>query len=146
MVLMDVPLLDYARPQIPCHPLRKHRLLSIAAGGAIVPFLAFLTPLKTSSKSEQARRSAASRDLSVLQVAINAFHQDMGRYPGSVERLGALIHSPARGAQWKGPYITSIPTDPWGNAYAYRPTPAGFKLFSLGSDGKESTGDDIPGK
>jgi hypothetical protein len=50
-------------------------------------------------------------------------------------------------AKWKGPYIKRLPNDPWGWPYVYHyggPTGGdGYRVLSVGPDGKERTADDI---
>ncbi len=71
----------------------------------------------------------------------------IGRYPSTAEGLKALLSAPSgKTVKWKGPYVDSLPDDPWGKPYQYRFPGAknrnSFDLFSYGPDGTES-GDDI---
>lgn len=92
-------------------------------------------------RSEQERQTAAKTDIANLQLALDVFEIDCGRYPTNAEGLRALM-DPPRGLQnWHGPYIRRMPTDPWGNPYVYRypgiNNAAGYDLFSLGTEGRE---------
>ena len=70
----------------------------------------------------------------------------IGRYPSTAEGLKALLSAPSgKTAKWKGPYVDSLPDDPWGKPYQYRFPGAknknSFDLFSYGPDGTESSDD-----
>jgi len=85
-----------------------------------------------------------------LQAPMVAYKLDMGSYPSTEQGLQALVKPPSENAnRWRGPYIKSLPEDPWGNPYQYRYPgskningPRGYDVWSLGPDGVES-GDDI---
>jgi general secretion pathway protein G len=98
-------------------------------------------------RAEQARQRAAMTDIANLEIAVDAFEIDCGRYPSTAEGLDALLTNPAGLKGWNGPYIKSAFKDPWGRPYVYRcpgrHNTKGFDLYSLGPDGKEGGGDDI---
>jgi general secretion pathway protein G len=114
----------------------------------ILVVLAGVVVTRFGNRTEQARDAAAKTDVSAIDLAIDAFQLDCGRYPTNEEGLGALLQAPA-GVQekWKGPYLkrNSIPLDPWNNAYVYRypgtHNQSGFDLFSMGPDGREGSDD-----
>src|SRR6185369_15766098 len=73
--------------------------------------------------SKHSRVTAARADmLGGIKTALDRFEIDCGRYPTTSEGLAALINCPTNisSGQWHGQYIDEIPTDPWGNVYAYR--------------------------
>lgn len=114
----------------------------------ILTALAAVVVPKFTKRSEQARITAAHTDISNLEVALDAFEVDNGRYPTNTEGLNALVEQPSNALNWKGPYIKrGVPIDPWGNQYIYtqpgRYNTHGFDLCSLGADGKEGGVDDI---
>ena len=116
----------------------------------ILTVLAAVVVPKFTKRSEQARITAANTDISNLEVALDAFEVDMGRYPTSTEGMKALIEQPsgAQTSSWKGPYIKrGIPNDPWGNPYVYiipgKHNTSGYDLYSYGPDGKDGGSDDI---
>lgn len=83
-----------------------------------------------------------------LDLPLTKYRLDNGTYPSTAEGLNALLAAPAgKGARWKGPYITRLDLDPWGNAYQYRfpgvKNPQGYDVYSHGPDGVEGTPDDI---
>jgi general secretion pathway protein G len=116
----------------------------------ILTVLAAVVVPKFTKRSEQARITAANTDISNLEVALDAFEVDMGRYPTSTEGLKALVEQPTSTTttNWKGPYIKrGIPSDPWGNQYIFtipgKHNTSGYDLCSYGPDGKEGGSDDI---
>src|SRR5689334_15691653 len=54
---------------------------------------------------------------------------------------------PAAVAAWRGPYLSFLKPDPWGRPYVYHPGGPGggrgYRVLSVGPDGKEGTADDI---
>lgn len=111
-------------------------------GAVVVP--------KFTKRSQQAKETAAQTDIANLEVAIDSFEIDTGRYPTNTEGLRALIPpAPANvEADWKGPYLKrGVPKDPWGTEYAYRQpgqhNEYGYDLHSYGPDGLNGTDDDI---
>jgi len=95
----------------------------------------------------RAKVAAARVSIAQIEVAVDTFEVDCGRYPTTEEGLGALLRPPAGLAEWKGPYLKRMPTDPWGNPYVYlrpgRHNPNGYDVHSRGSDGRDGGGDDI---
>lgn len=113
----------------------------------ILVVLAAVVVPKFTGRSEQARMTAAKTDIASIDQAIEAFEVDNGRYPSNEEGLGALLAAPAGLPNWHGPYLkrSSVPVDPWGNAYVYRfpgqHNTSGPDLFSNGPDGHEGNDD-----
>ena len=81
-----------------------------------------------------------------MKASLFRYRIDNGRYPTTEEGLQALLTAPGSANNWKGPYMESLPKDPWGADYQYRfpgkNTTDGYDVYSLGNDGVES-GDDI---
>src|SRR5210317_211636 len=77
-----------------------------------------------------------------MKASLFRYRIDNGRYPNSEEGIAALLNAPSGATNWKGPYMESIPTDPWGADYQYRfpgrKNTDGYDIFSLGGDGVES--------
>ncbi len=83
---------------------------------------------------------------SAVDAPILKYRIDTGSFPTTAEGLTALLKPPGnKAAKWKGPYIDSLPDDPWGNPYKYRypgsKNPDKYDLYSLGEDGTESADD-----
>ena len=73
---------------------------------------------------------------------------DMGSYPTTAQGLNALQQAPTeRQHLWKGPYVDSIPLDPWKTPYEYKfpgvMNPTGYDIRSAGPDTQMNTEDDI---
>jgi general secretion pathway protein G len=110
-------------------------ILSLISGLVAPRVLGYLT---------DARARSSALQMTALTAALDLFYLDTGRYPSDAEGLGALVNGNGI-ARWSGPYIqqAAIPSDPWGNAYAYRAEPGGrYRIISFGPDGVEGGGDD----
>jgi general secretion pathway protein G len=111
-----------------------------ALAGIVVP--------KFTSRSKEARVTAARVEISNLEGAIDLFEQDTGRYPTTSEGLAALVQQPSGVVDWHGPYIKrGVPKDPWGNPYVYKQpgqyNQYGYDIYSFGPNGQQGGGDDI---
>jgi general secretion pathway protein G len=106
----------------------------------ILGVLAALVVPKFTNRSQQARETAAKTDISNIQMAIDAFEIDNGRYPASLDEL---MQGPP--TMKNGPYLQKMPKDPWGNEYVYvspgQRNTHGIDLYSLGPDGREGQDD-----
>ena len=110
----------------------------------ILVVLAAVVVPKFTSRSKDARITAAKTDVSNIETALDAFEVDTGRYPSSDEGIGALVSPPSGVNGWHGPYVKSLPSDPWGHPYVYQypgsHNQGGFDLYSLGEAGREGDG------
>ena len=86
----------------------------------------------------------------MLQVSLDLFRLDVGRYPSTNEGLDVLIFRPDEIYEniWKGPYLpkNKLPKDPWENdyIYAYDAHNNRVLLYSYGQDGEsKSAGNDF---
>jgi len=127
---------------------RGFTLIELLLVLVILATLAAIVVPKFTRRSQQARITAARADIANLEVALDSFEIDTGRYPTSEEGLGALVEQPARLDGWHGPYIKrGVPRDPWGNPYVYmcpgRHNTNGYDLHSYGPDGQDGGSDDI---
>jgi general secretion pathway protein G len=113
----------------------------------ILGVLAAIVYPKVAGRSEQARVSAAVTQVAAFKTALEAFEVDNGYYPKGKGGLMDLVQKPRDAQNWHGPYLDSIPKDPWGNEYIYecpgRNNPNSFDLMSMGTDGRAGTDDDI---
>jgi general secretion pathway protein G len=84
-----------------------------------------------------------------LKAPLMKYRIDTGSYPTANDGgLQALLTQPAsQTGKWKGPYVDSLPEDPWGNPYQYRfpgtKNPGGYDLWSTGPTGQSSEADFI---
>ncbi len=101
--------------------------------------------------TQEAKVSAAKANISQLETALERFNLHMDRFPTTEEGLKVLVDAPAgEDAKWKGPYITVLRNDPWGNPFQYRipgtHSKARFDIWSRGADnadGGEGDGADL---
>jgi general secretion pathway protein G len=105
-------------------------------------------PSKPTGRQNQAKITAAQAQIANLQVALDTFKLDVGRFPTTVEGLQALLEQPASNpAGWHGPYVRGTLMDPWGKAYGYRrpgrDSEKEYDLYSGGPDGRPDSDDDI---
>ena len=105
---------------------------------------------KFTNRSKDAKITAAKTDIANLEVALDSFEIDTGRYPTSNEGIRALVNEPSNVNEnaWKGPYLKrGVPRDPWNNEYIYKYpgqyNQYGYDLFSFGPDMLQGTEDDI---
>ena len=127
---------------------RAFTLIELLLVLVILATLAALVVPKFTKRSEQAKTTGAATDIANIDVALDAFEIDSGRYPSNEEGIRALIEQPSGLSGWRGPYLKrGVPKDPWGNPYTYRfpgqHNVNGYDLYSFGPDGQEGGGDDI---
>jgi general secretion pathway protein G len=111
----------------------------------IIGILAALVIPRIAGSGERARNITAHSDIhSGIKSALGAYEVDNGFYPKSLQDL---IVAPGNARNWHGPYLDSLPLDPWGNKYIYyypgKHTQGSYDLLSVGPDQKEGTDDDI---
>lgn len=133
------------------HPIsRGFTILELLLVLAILAVLAGIVASRFSGQSQAAKVKAAKTQLSNINLSLNRFEIDLGRYPTSSEGLRVLIEKPSDGAKaWGGPYLDSnvVPPDQWGNPWNYRQPGQhrtdSYDLWSNGPDGREGGGDDV---
>jgi general secretion pathway protein G len=112
---------------------------------AIIGLLAALVVPNLGKAFGSSQVKTAKAGAQQLLGAVEEFRTDVGRIPTEDEGLAALIRRPdSAGEQWDGPYLqrTSVPPDPWGNAYVYErfddddEYPFAYTVLSLGADGQ----------
>ncbi|HUU11371.1 MAG TPA: type II secretion system major pseudopilin GspG [Phycisphaerae bacterium] len=127
---------------------RAFTLIELLLVLAILAVLATMVVPKFTKRSQQAKITAARVDIANIEVAMDAFEIDCGRYPSGDEGMRALVEQPPSLTDWMGPYVKrGMPKDPWGNMYVYqypgRHNVDGYDLHSFGPDGQNGGGDDI---
>ena len=132
----------------PTRAPRGFTLIELLLVLAILTVLAAVVVPKFTRRSQQARVTAAGLDIGNIEVGIDMFEVDCGRYPTTEEGIRALLEPPSGATDWMGPYIKrGVPKDPWGNTYVYRcpgrRNADGYDLHSFGPDGQEGGEDDI---
>lgn len=98
----------------------------------------------TSSSNSEAKQTemiaAANLQISEIEVSLDLFKLDVGRYPTADEGLMVLADNSKSIPKWNGPYLKSgLPKDPWGENYHYQnPGRKGAPdVFSYGADKKQ---------
>jgi hypothetical protein len=113
-------------------------LLLMMAGVALVNKAQEPAGNSNARKTDRARLSLAN-----VRVALELIREDTGTYPAPAEGLATLIHPPASGTGWKGPYVYELRNDLWGVPFQYDLTPEGPVVFGCGPDRLPNTPDDI---
>ena len=107
----------------------------------ILATLAAIVYPKVMNRSEQARITSAQTQIANFKTALDAFEVANGFYPKGGNGLTALVQKPQEATAWHGPYMDSIPVDPWGNAYTYecpgKHNPSSYDVSSLGPPNKD---------
>ncbi len=123
---------------------------------AIIGILAAIAPPQFSAYIEKAKIAEATAELKGIQLVIELLAIDTDRWPGpndagviadqEVWDLNAanagLVATSGAFPGWSGPYITSVPEDPWGNNYFFDPdyTIGGVSYAVIGSFGPNGVG------
>jgi general secretion pathway protein G len=102
----------------------------------ILATLAAVVLPKVMGRGEQARETAAQTQISNFKTALDAFEVDNGYYPKGKNGMMDLVQKPRDAINWHGPYLDSIPIDPWKNPYQYdcpgKHNPASYDVYSQG--------------
>lgn len=108
----------------------------------IIALVAAIIVPNVIGRPDEARVAVVRTDIRAIGSALELYRLDNQSYPTTSQGLAALAirpSAPPEPANWvAGGYLSSVPTDPWGNAYLYRsPGDDGaFDLVSLGADGE----------
>lgn len=87
----------------------------------------------------QSNISTAEIQMKEFSNAIDLYRMEKKKLPGTLQELSQPGSD--RNPQ---PYMKSIPKDPWGNEYEYRPNGnKDFTIRSFGDDGQPDTEDDV---
>lgn len=110
---------------------------------AIIAVVAVLIVPNVIGRPDEARVTVAKTDLKTVATALRMYRLDNGDYPTTQQGLAALAGRPTSPPEPRAypaePYLTEVPTDPWGKDYIYRsPGLTGpYDLLSYGKDGEE---------
>ena len=145
---------------------RGFTLIELMIVIAIIGILAAIALIVSSSYAKRAKVAEATCDIDTIYKALVLLETDTGQWPGhqtisqinkgggnevwdlSAAAAGLVSDDPGTPfPDWNGPYLPSVPKDPWGNPYLYRQpgrhNTTGYDLYSFGPDGQEGGGDDI---
>lgn len=91
--------------------------------------------IQTALRKEKTLRTGA--DLRTIATALEAYRRDSGSYVQADSNSALIDHLAPR-------YLSSIiRLDAWSREFGYKGSAAGYRLASLGPDGKPDTDDDI---
>jgi general secretion pathway protein G len=125
----------------------KFQLLAAIAVIAVIVGVAVPRLITAFKHSHHPDVIAAEQNINEINLALQRYHQDNGRYPSNQQGLLALILKPQQAPlakNWQtGGYIERLPRDPWGHPYQYRLSDDEQQadVFSFGAKGPDE-GDD----
>jgi general secretion pathway protein G len=110
----------------------------------ILVILGSMAGVAIRTAQRQARSDAARSQIGVLEEAIKMYELNMQAYPTTAQGLQALRESPGDATNWTGPYLDKeVPLDPWKNPYQYEADTESYRIWSMGPDGVDGSGDEI---
>jgi general secretion pathway protein G len=116
-------------------------LLELLVVIVIIGLLAAFVAPKYFGQIGRSKMQIAKAQIESFDKGLDQYRIDTGHYPTSEAGLVALFVQPANEGNWHGPYLKKgVPTDPWGNAYAYKiPGSDGreYDIVSYGADGQQ---------
>ncbi len=129
-------------------PSRRQEAFTLVEMLLVLVILAVLAAIvipKFSGRTEQAKEAAAKTQLKSIEQALETYEVDLAGYPKDLNQLTVEVKDSE--GKSHGPYMNSIPNDPWGAPYVYtfpgRQNPRSYDLMSVGQDGRAGTEDDI---
>jgi len=117
-------------------------LIEIMVVVVILSVLGALVVPKILENVDKARVTRAQADIRAIETALDLYRLDNFKYPTTEQGLGALVKQPVDPTitnYRSGGYLSTIPKDPWNNAYIYvSPGTDGrdYDIISYGRDGK----------
>ena len=114
-------------------------LIELLVVMAILGMLAALVLPQLMGQVDGSRVNATQTQLKAFETALETHRLDTGKYPKSLKGLAENTTGKSR---WRGPYLKSIPLDPWDNAYQYRVKGSSYELSSFGADGSQGGTED----
>jgi len=122
-------------------------LIEIMVVVFILGLLVTLVAPRIMGQTDKARQTKAAADIKAIEEALHLYKLDMGRYPTTAQGLAALVAGTGGGGGGGAAgigrsfnpdgYLEKVPTDPWGNLYAYAGDGQNFVVKSFGADGAE---------
>ena len=123
----------YTKTKLNATNNRGFTLIELLVVIAIIGLLSSVVLASLNSARGKARTARAQADLKQLQLAIEFLYDNTGLHPNKISLSPCLqdpevyLNSNAAGIQgtdggfpsWNGPYMTVVPTDPWGTNYYF---------------------------
>ena len=136
---------------------RGFTLIELLIVLAILVGIAALALPRLMGSRKKAEINTAKTQIGLFQSTLEKYEFDTRGLPGTEQGLAALVSMPAAADEsggevastgWDGPYLDSIPPDPWGMAYQYEYPPtrsSGLRpeIWSFGPDRADGTADDV---
>ena len=121
-----------------CKRLRAgFTLIELMVVVIIIAALAGMVLPRVLPASDEAKSNISKGDIANITVALKLYRLHNDTYPSGGEGLKQLVPR----------YLEKSPRDPWKRDYRYRypgsRSPAGFDIWSAGSDAQDGTEDDI---
>ena len=117
-------------------------LIEIMVVVAVIALLGAMIGPTLFNKVQQAEETRVAQDIRAIESALKFYRLDNYRYPTQSQGLSALLSAPSGSEdRWNGPYLESMPVDPWGQNYLYAyPSNNGrdFDVYTLGADQQEN--------
>lgn len=115
-------------------------LVEIMVVVAILGMLAVMVVPRVFSQLESAQEKRVAQDIRAIEASLKFYKLDSFSYPAQSDGLSALVQQPGNARNWRGPYLESLPKDPWDNEYRYaNPGIHGkeVEVFTYGADNAE---------
>ena len=87
----------------------------------------------------KAKMAVVRSNLNTIRTILETYYIDCNTYPSTEAGLNALVDDKDNiGVAWSGPYLDTIPLDPWRRKYVYEfsPEEERYKVMSYGADGR----------
>ncbi len=130
----------------------RRLIVCLATLLALVVTVKFVIPALVSTTGENRAESSTKARMGrsgPIQMCLDTFHLDMGRYPRDFVELTTRPSDDQDKRCWQGPYVKDLSYfhDGWGNMIRYQ-CPSGrsdhtVDLWSDGADGQPGTADDL---
>ena len=97
-------------------------LIEVMAVVVILGLLVSLVVPRVLGRQEQAQVQKAQIDINMISSSLTMYKLDNYNFPSTSQGLDALVSKPSGAPQppnWRSPYVSRLPKDPWGNPYQY---------------------------
>lgn len=126
----------------PCPPGRRRcagfTLVEVLVAGAVLALLAALALPAYQSQLNRGRTARAVADIKSIEMAMERFMTDRGRFPDTLAEAGVTLNDP-----WGRPYrylnMTGAKVGQVRKDRALHPLNTDYDLYSVGPDGKSAT-------